>query len=110
MAVLILDKSSPARYESAEQAQPNSRDMDFRSPAAETTFRRTRDSSGAALAQLHESGCIKVPGGSSLHRLIEIPFFVFTLGNFLAIMMVIVLRTLNMVSFSRGLVLSTILL
>ncbi len=69
--------------------------MDFRSTIAESTFRRTQDSSGDALVGLGESGCVLVPGGRRVQCLIEIPFLIFTFVAMVGVMAVGILSALN---------------
>ncbi len=66
--------------------------MDFRTHAAETTFRQTQDANGAALAQLNHSGCLKISGGRAIHCAVEIPFLIFCFGWLIGIFVIAVLR------------------
>jgi hypothetical protein len=84
--------------------------MDFRTNAAELTFRRTQDSSGAALAQLNESGCLQISGGRRIHCLFEIPFVILTMSSLLASLAVIALSTVNVLSTLWAMGLSALLL
>ena len=77
--------------------------MDFRTHAAELTFRRTQDASGAALAQLNESGCLKIARGRALHCLVEIPFLVYSLSWLLALIVITLLRAVGTISSRWGL-------
>jgi hypothetical protein len=84
--------------------------MDFRTNAAELTFRRTQDSSGATLAQLEESGCVEIPGGRRILCVVELLFFAVSAGCLMAIFVVLALSMINLLSRSWNLGLSAILL
>jgi hypothetical protein len=69
--------------------------MDFRAEAAEKTLRRIQDSSGAALANFDESGCVPIPGGRIVHCAIEIPLVVVSLLCLIATLTSIALTSIN---------------
>jgi hypothetical protein len=75
--------------------------MDFRADAVAKTFRLTQDSSGSAMAELNESGCVAISGGRRILYLVEIPFLLVSLLPIAAAVVVFVLSSLNLLSRDR---------
>ena len=53
---------------------------DFRAEAAEATLSKLASVGGGSLADLDESGCVEIPGGTRLRYLTEVPGFLTIIG------------------------------
>jgi hypothetical protein len=75
--------------------------MDFRTEAASATLDALGDSSSTALASSPESGCVPIPGGARIHKLIALPPFLLSLTGLLGTLTVIALRFTGYLPASR---------
>jgi hypothetical protein len=78
--------------------------IDFRTAAAEATLNKLRSVGGQSLADLDESGCILVPGGTRLRYLAEVPSFLTIIGCWISFLVAIALAMLKVISEQQALI------
>src|SRR5438552_10929669 len=79
---------------------------DFRTEAAEATLNKLRSVGGQSLAELDESGCILIAGGTRLRYLAEVPSFSMIMVCWISFILAIVLAMLQVISERQAVVIT----